>query len=191
MRNSFAQGLKTYKHLFTCLLCVFFFFLATPNQGLNLCPRQWKQLVLSTGQPGNFPIVCLKTKQTNKKNTSWINSPGPLDCNSSTVKELTLDGKVVYARNNSSLPMSQAGKHFYLERCCPTWKPQDTASSQTSGYFQSRCAVLHTKFQRLSPKLRVKIPWTEKPGRLQSMGPQRVGHDWAASLSLLKKKKIT
>ena len=22
-----------------------------------------------------------------------------------------------------------------------------------------------------------KIPWTEGPGRLQSMGPQRVGHD--------------
>ena len=22
-----------------------------------------------------------------------------------------------------------------------------------------------------------RIPWTEKPGRLQSMGPQRVGHD--------------
>ena len=29
-----------------------------------------------------------------------------------------------------------------------------------------------------------KIPWTEKPGRLQSMGSQRVGHDWATSLSL-------
>ena len=28
------------------------------------------------------------------------------------------------------------------------------------------------------------IPWTEKPGRLQSMGSQRVGHDWATSLSL-------
>jgi len=28
-----------------------------------------------------------------------------------------------------------------------------------------------------------KIPWTEKPGRLQSMGSQRVGHDWATSLS--------
>ena len=24
-----------------------------------------------------------------------------------------------------------------------------------------------------------KIPWTEEPGRLQSMGPQRVGHNWA------------
>ena len=28
-----------------------------------------------------------------------------------------------------------------------------------------------------------KIPWTEEPGRLQSMGLQRVGHDWATSLS--------
>ena len=26
-----------------------------------------------------------------------------------------------------------------------------------------------------------RIPWTEKPGRLQSMGSQRVGHDWATS----------
>ena len=29
-----------------------------------------------------------------------------------------------------------------------------------------------------------KTPWTEEPGRLQSMGSQRVGHDWATSLSL-------
>ena len=29
-----------------------------------------------------------------------------------------------------------------------------------------------------------KIPWVEEPGRLQSMGLLRVGHDWAISLSL-------
>ena len=29
-----------------------------------------------------------------------------------------------------------------------------------------------------------KIPWMEEPGRLQSMGSWRVGHDWATSLSL-------
>ena len=29
-----------------------------------------------------------------------------------------------------------------------------------------------------------KIPWIEEPGRLQSMGSQRVGHNWATSLSL-------
>ena len=28
-----------------------------------------------------------------------------------------------------------------------------------------------------------KIPRTEEPGRLQSMGSQRVGHDWATSLT--------
>ena len=30
-----------------------------------------------------------------------------------------------------------------------------------------------------------KIPWTEEPGRLQPMGLQRVGHDWATSLTYL------
>ena len=29
-----------------------------------------------------------------------------------------------------------------------------------------------------------KIPWAEEPGGLQSKGLQRVGHDWATSLSL-------
>ena len=29
-----------------------------------------------------------------------------------------------------------------------------------------------------------RIPWREEPGRLQSMGLQRVGHNWATSLSL-------
>ena len=31
-----------------------------------------------------------------------------------------------------------------------------------------------------------KIPWKEKPGRLQSMESERVGHDWATSLSFTK-----
>ena len=30
-----------------------------------------------------------------------------------------------------------------------------------------------------------KIPWIEKPGRLQSMGSQRVRHDWATSLQAI------
>ena len=35
-----------------------------------------------------------------------------------------------------------------------------------------------------SSTLAWKIPWTEEPGRLQSMGSRRVRHDWATSLSL-------
>ena len=35
-----------------------------------------------------------------------------------------------------------------------------------------------------SSTLAWKIPWMEEPGRLESMGLLRVGHDWATSLSL-------
>ena len=35
-----------------------------------------------------------------------------------------------------------------------------------------------------SSTLAWKIPWAEEPGRLQSMGLLRVGHDWVTSLSL-------
>ena len=35
-----------------------------------------------------------------------------------------------------------------------------------------------------SSTLAWKLPWTEEPDRLQSMGSHRVGHDWVTSLSL-------
>ena len=35
-----------------------------------------------------------------------------------------------------------------------------------------------------SSTLAWKIPWMEEPGRQQSMGSHRVGHDWVTSLSL-------
>ena len=35
-----------------------------------------------------------------------------------------------------------------------------------------------------SSPLAWKIPWTEEPGRLQSLGSRRVGHDWVTSVSL-------
>ena len=46
-----------------------------------------------------------------------------------------------------------------------------------------------------SSTLAWKILWMEEPGRLQSMGPQRVGYDWKTSLSLhlteLNKTKVS
>ena len=44
--------------------------------------------------------------------------------------------------------------------------------------------LLEKKMATHSSTLAWKIPWMEKPGRLQSMGSQRVGHDWATPLSL-------
>ena len=42
-----------------------------------------------------------------------------------------------------------------------------------------------------SSTLAWKIPWTEEPRRLQSMGSQRVGHDRAASVSVLSYLLLT
>ena len=45
--------------------------------------------------------------------------------------------------------------------------------------------VLEKEMATHSSILAWKIPWMEEPCRLQSMGSQRAGHDWATSLSLL------
>ena len=50
--------------------------------------------------------------------------------------------------------------------CIPLWKRSEKAMAPHSS------------------TLTWKIPWTEEPGRLQSMGSLGVGHDWATSLSL-------
>ena len=44
--------------------------------------------------------------------------------------------------------------------------------------------ILEKEMATHSSTLAWKIPWMEEPGRLQSMGSWRVGHDWATSLSL-------
>ena len=55
---------------------------------------------------------------------------------------------------------------------------------------QERNSLKHLKFgrsQHMAPRsstLAWKIPWTEEPGRLQSMESLRVGHNWETSLSL-------
>ena len=50
--------------------------------------------------------------------------------------------------------------------------------------FSSRFHFLEKAMATHSSTLAWKIPWMEEPGRLQSMGSRRVGHDWVTSLSL-------
>ena len=47
--------------------------------------------------------------------------------------------------------------------------------------------LLEKEMATHSSTLAWRIPWTEETGRLQSMGSQRVRHDWVTSLSLSKK----
>ena len=48
-----------------------------------------------------------------------------------------------------------------------------------------RCFSLEKEMAIHSSTIAWKFPWTEEPCRLQSMGSQRVGHDWATSLTHL------
>ena len=52
------------------------------------------------------------------------------------------------------------------------------------GFGGSYCSISEKAMAPRSSTLAWKIPWAEEPGRLQSMGSLRVGHDWATSLSL-------
>ena len=50
--------------------------------------------------------------------------------------------------------------------------------------FQLLIEAVHLRVPPSSGTLAWKIPGTEEPGRLQSMGLLRIGHDWAPLLSL-------
>ena len=71
-----------------------------------------------------------------------------------------------------------------------TWKGQFSFQSQRKAMTKNvqTTTQLHSSHRPAmaphSSTFAWKIPWTEEPGRLQSMGSRRVGHGWATSLSL-------
>ena len=58
------------------------------------------------------------------------------------------------------------------------------AMRETQVQFLGREDPLEKTMAIYSSTLAWKIPWMEEPDRLQSMGSQRVGHDWATSLPI-------
>ena len=63
----------------------------------------------------------------------------------------------------------------------------DNSSNSLSGaesFLNTLCVYEEKAMAPHSSTLAWKIPWMEEPGRLQSMGSLRLGHDWATSLSL-------
>ena len=62
-----------------------------------------------------------------------------------------------------------------MVNCLPTMRG-------TRVWFLGREDLLEKEMATHSSTLAWKIPWTEEPGRLQSMGSQRAGHDWVTSL---------
>ena len=57
-------------------------------------------------------------------------------------------------------------------------------SAFASGFFTTSATWAEKAMAPHSSTLAWKIPWTEEPGRLQSMGSRRVVHDFSISLPL-------
>ena len=62
-----------------------------------------------------------------------------------------------------------------MVKCLPTIR-------ETRVQFLGQEDLLEKEMATYSSIFAWKIPWTEEPGRLQSTGSRRVGHDWATSL---------
>ena len=90
--------------------------------------------------------------------------------------------------HQDSMELAQRQKYRSMEQ---NRKPRDMAQRlkhlppmwETRARSLGREDFLEKEMVTHSSILAWKIPWTEKPGRLQSLGSQRVRHDWATSLS--------
>ena len=71
-------------------------------------------------------------------------------------------------RGACPVPVATSGYPVFVETASPTGS---RVHPQSSGVPVRRTGTL-------SSNLAWRIPWTEEPGRLQSIGSQRVGHDW-------------
>ena len=96
-----------------------------------------------------------------------------------------------------SLPTSPYLYHHFYSSKKIVWNQQwdanscvymDVLKDRICGYLR---LTLGKAMASDSSTLAWKIPWTEEPGRLQSMGSQRVGHDWATSLFTIDQKQVT
>ena len=84
--------------------------------------------------------------------------------------------------------------HQLLQICLPLENFQEDARTtklkqtlKSISKDRGKNSLFHSHEKAMAPHsstLAWKIPWTEEPGRLQSMGSLRVGHNWATSLSL-------
>ena len=130
--------------------------------------RQWKHPVLTTAAPGNSQCSTLYTRKWICENNCvfsihapWVLSP---TCHDPLL--VLLEFSTAYIRTSA---------HWVGEWLALTWhKGFDCYWSNDT----KKAMAPH------SSTLAWKTPWTEEPGRLQSMGSLRVWHDWATSLSL-------
>ena len=134
-----------------------------------------KESTCNAGDPGSIPglgsspgegigyalqyswasLVAKMVKNPLARRETWVRSLGWKDL----LEESMANGSSLVAQTVKNLPTMQETQVWSLGREDPLEKGMATHSSI----------------------LAWRIPWTEAPGRLQSTGSPRVGHDWATN----------
>ena len=96
------------------------------------------------------------------------------------------------SKDNPVTQASLPAERFDLRHPCHTLSPETSLVAQMVKHLSTMREtwvwslgqedLLEKEMAIRSSAIAWKIPWTEEPDRLQSMGSQRVGHDWATSL---------
>ena len=82
------------------------------------------------------------------------------------------------------VPHWQSTQLWHYHTCPPNLTTESFKLPWSMWYSHVLVVILEKAMAPHSSTLAWKIPWTEEPGRLQSMGSLRVGQDWATSLLL-------
>ena len=156
----------------------------------------------SLGPHGLYPArLCCPWNFPGKNKTVGVLFPTPGDLPDLGVEPRSLAPPALADRFFTTAPPRKPLHHVQMEikmsptlwtslvaqtvKCLPTIRETQL---QSLGWED----LLEKEMATHSSTLAWKIPWMEKPGRLQSMGSWRVGHDWATSFihSLTQHKHV-
>ena len=146
-----------------------------------------------------LPVLCYVTSvKSDSLQPSGLWPPG--SCVHGMLQARILEWIAMPASRRSSWPRDRT--HDFYVSCLgrrvlhcfchllPSFSQLDTSyiiivQCQNQGlYIGTMDAYSSVSFYEKCSTLSWKIPWTEEPGRLQSMVSWRVGHDWVTSLSI-------
>ena len=123
-------------------------------------------------------------------------TPHQLPC-PSLLKPLAHSEEEMFPPKEGPISSQGHGPPPQLKRFLTYWWSRVIRASQVAQWVKNPPAMQETRVRSLaqedaleeetathSSMLAWIIPWTEEPGGLQSMGSQKVGHDWALTYSM-------
>ena len=155
-------------------------------------PRPWDSLGKNTGVGCHFLLQCMKVKSQSEVAQSCPTLSDPMDCSlpGSSVHGIfqarVLEWGAIASSNHlmnacyisDGLPWWLSGKKIFA---CQCRRPGFDSHVGIQALLFTICGYLFYCLEKAmaphSSTLAWRIPWMEEPGRLQSMGSQRVGND--------------